>query len=124
MFLIRIQGNEPIFIQIKNQVNKFIEIGVLKPNDKLPSVRNLAQELGVNPNTVAKAYLELEQEGIVYTLNKKGVFVSEGLSTNNHKNQLMKEFSQIAELCLEHNITKEELMKALQGMEEKEDVKD
>lgn len=117
MFLIRIQGSEPIFIQIKNQVNKFIEIGVLKPNDKLPSVRNLAQELGVNPNTVAKAYLELEQEGIVYTLNKKGVFISEDNATDNHSNQLIQEFSQITEICLKNKISKDELIKLINEME-------
>lgn len=76
MYLINLQGKESIFEQIKKQIIRFIEIGVLKPNDKLPSVRMLASDLGINPNTVARAYQELEKEGIIYTLNKKGVFVS------------------------------------------------
>ena len=50
---------------------------MLKPNDKLPSVRMLAADLGINPNTVARAYAELEKEGVIYTLNKKGVFVAD-----------------------------------------------
>ena len=74
MYLINLQGKESIFEQIKKQILRFIELGVLKPNDKLPSVRSLASDLGINPNTVARAYAELEKEGIIYTLNKKGVF--------------------------------------------------
>lgn len=82
MYLFNLQGKESIFEQIKKQIIRFIELGVLKPNDKLPSVRMLASDLGINPNTVARAYAELEKEGIIYTLNKKGVFVAD---TNNHK---------------------------------------
>lgn len=76
MYLINLQSKESIYEQIKKQIVRFIELGVLKPNDKLPSVRMLASDLGINPNTVARAYQELEQDGIIYTLNKKGVFVS------------------------------------------------
>lgn len=82
MFLINLKSNESIFEQIKKQINRFIEIGVLKPNDKLPSVRMLASDLGINPNTVARAYSELEVDGIIYTINKKGVFVSGKDNTN------------------------------------------
>ncbi len=77
MYLVNLQGKESIFEQIKNQISRFIELGVLKPNEKLPSVRMLASDLGINPNTVARAYDELEKEGVIYTLNKKGVFVSD-----------------------------------------------
>ncbi|MBQ6334081.1 MAG: GntR family transcriptional regulator [Erysipelotrichaceae bacterium] len=77
MFLINLQGKESIYEQIRSQIVKFIETGILKPNDKLPSVRSLAQDLGINPNTVMKAYQELEKNGYIYTLNKKGVFVAD-----------------------------------------------
>lgn len=76
MFLINLQGKESIYEQIKSQISVFIKRGVLKPGDKLPSVRSLAQELSINPNTVMKAYQELEKNGYIYTLNKKGVFVA------------------------------------------------
>jgi GntR family transcriptional regulator len=76
MFLINLQGKESIYEQIRSQIEKFIKNGILKPDDKLPSVRSLAEELGINPNTVMKAYQELEKNGYIYTLNKKGVFVS------------------------------------------------
>ena len=87
MYLINLQGKESIFEQIKKQIIRFIELGVLKPNDKLPSVRMLASDLGINPNTVARAYAELESEGVIYTLNKKGVFVSDKDNTNYLINQ-------------------------------------
>lgn len=77
MFLINLQGKETIYEQIKAQIIKFINAGVLKPNDKLPSVRELASDLGINPNTVQKAYQELEQSGYIYSVFKKGSFVSD-----------------------------------------------
>ena len=65
MFLIDVQSKTPIFEQLKKQILEFISIQVLSPNDKLPSVRSLASQLGVNPNTVAKAYQELETQGYI-----------------------------------------------------------
>ncbi|MBQ1899408.1 MAG: GntR family transcriptional regulator [Erysipelotrichaceae bacterium] len=76
MFLINLQGKESIYEQIRSQIVRFIQAGILRPDDRLPSVRSLAMELGINPNTVMKAYQELEKNGYIYTLNKKGVFVS------------------------------------------------
>ena len=68
MFLINLQGKETIYEQIKSQIIKFINAGVLKPNDKLPSVRELASDLGINPNTVQMAYQVLEQDGYIYSV--------------------------------------------------------
>ena len=83
MLLISLNGKDSIFEQIKMQIVKFIEIGALKPGEKLPSVRMLAQDLGINPNTVARAYSELEAEGVIYTMNKKGAYVSDKKMTDN-----------------------------------------
>ena len=76
MFLLNLQSKVPINEQIQDQILRFIEAGVLKPGDRLPSVRNLASENGINPNTVARAYSELEKNGYVYNLPKKGVYVA------------------------------------------------
>ena len=76
MFMIDVQSKQPIFEQLSDQILKFISIGILQPNDKLPSVRSLASELGVNPNTVSKTYQELEKRGYVYSEKGKGCFVS------------------------------------------------
>lgn len=77
MFLLNPQSKEPIFEQIQSQILRFIQAGVLSSGDRLPSVRQLAQENGINPNTVSKAYIELEKHGYVYNIPKKGVYVAE-----------------------------------------------
>ena len=67
----------PIYEQIKAGVRGRIAAAALKPGDALPSIRDLAAELIVNPNTVARAYRELEQEGVITTRQGKGCFVSD-----------------------------------------------
>ena len=67
----------PIYVQIVEQVRARARDGNLRPGAPLPSVRQLASELGINPNTVAKAFLLLEREGIVQTIPRRGVFVAE-----------------------------------------------
>jgi DNA-binding transcriptional regulator YhcF (GntR family) len=69
--------NLPIYLQIMNFVKKLIVRGILKPGDKIPSVRDMALFLGVNPNTVQKAYEELEREGAIFTKRGQGNFVNE-----------------------------------------------
>lgn len=66
----------PIFTQITNQMKYSVAMGAYGAGDKLPSVRELALQLRVNPNTVVKAYRDLEREGVVYTQRGLGVFVS------------------------------------------------
>ncbi|MEG0327421.1 MAG: GntR family transcriptional regulator [Erysipelothrix sp.] len=66
----------PIFEQIIQQVAKNIALGILKPNEQIPTIRTLAKELGVNPNTVSKAYHECEAAGLIYSIPGKGSFVS------------------------------------------------
>jgi len=77
MITIETSGFIPIYEQIKKGVKSEISLGVLKPNQALPSIRDLAAELVVNPNTVARAYRELELEGLIYTRKGKASFVSE-----------------------------------------------
>lgn len=76
MISIDITGRTPIYEQIRRAVCSDITRGVLKENDKIPPARTLAQQLGLNPNTVAKAYSMLEHDGIIYTLAGKGSFVA------------------------------------------------
>ncbi|MBR3349949.1 MAG: GntR family transcriptional regulator [Solobacterium sp.] len=77
MFLLNLQSKIPIYEQIQTQILRFIEAGVLKPGDKLPSVRQLVVDNGINPNTAARAYAQLEAAGYVYNLPKKGVYIAE-----------------------------------------------
>ncbi len=108
--LINLRGKEPIFVQIKNQIINYIELGILKKDERLPSVRVLAEELGINPNTVQKAYSDLESDGYVYMMNKKGVYVSdrESRNTENHR-ELLIMINKIKNM----NISKEELLETI-----------
>ncbi|MFQ6083871.1 MAG: GntR family transcriptional regulator [Candidatus Aminicenantia bacterium] len=76
MFKIKFDTYLPIYYQIKEEIKYLIACGILKPNQALPSIRQLATELIVNPNTVARAYRELEEEGIIYSLKGKGCYVA------------------------------------------------
>ncbi len=69
-------GGTPIYRQIMDQVRSAVAAGTLATGDRLPSVRELAVELAVNPNTIAKAYQELERAGIIETPRGKGTFVA------------------------------------------------
>src|SRR6185369_7886069 len=66
----------PIYLQIVNQIKYLVASGRLEPEDELPPIRTLAEQLIVNPNTVARAYRELEQAGIVYKRRTAGTYVS------------------------------------------------
>lgn len=68
----------PIYKQLVEQIRAGIARGRLKPDQRLPSVRELSQQLVVNPNTVARAYTDLEREGVLYTRPGLGVFVAQG----------------------------------------------
>ncbi|HUE95059.1 MAG TPA: GntR family transcriptional regulator [Longimicrobiaceae bacterium] len=75
---IRTDDPRPIYQQIMDEVRRARVIGTLRPDEPLPSVRELAAELRVNPNTVALAYRELEREGLVYVQRGRGTFASPG----------------------------------------------
>jgi GntR family transcriptional regulator len=68
-------GGAPIYLQIVDQIKRSVAVGRLKPEDPLPSVRQLARELTINPNTVARAYLELEHQGFIYKRHGQGTYV-------------------------------------------------
>lgn len=70
------RASVPIFVQIQNALKYLIATGVLLPSDRLPSVRKLAKELQINPNTVDKAYMMLENEGFISIEKGRGTFVS------------------------------------------------
>ena len=76
MINIDTRSREPIYLQLEEQIIKLINLGDYDINTPLPSVRSMACEIGVNPNTVAKAYKELEQQQVIYTVVGKGVYVS------------------------------------------------
>ncbi|HEY0023402.1 MAG TPA: GntR family transcriptional regulator [Longimicrobium sp.] len=79
----------PLYLQIMDEVRRALVVGTLRPEDPLPSVRELAAELVVNPRTVSQAYHELEREGVVYVRRGQGTFVSVGAQANSEERQAL-----------------------------------
>lgn len=80
MFSLDYKSRLPIYEQLCQSISKMAAMGVMAPGEQLPSVRTLAQELGVNPNTVQKAYQILERDGMIYSVPGKGSFLSQDIS--------------------------------------------
>ena len=85
----------PLYAQIMDSYREQIAAGILRPGEKLPSVRELAAELAINPNTIQRSYRQLEMEGWIVTVPGKGCFVgSDQRAAELEKQRLLKEFDQ------------------------------
>lgn len=101
---------KPIYEQIKDGLRKLVVSGALSAGDKLPSVRELASQLAINPNTIQRAYRELENEGYIYTLVGKGTFVAEnGNIDNTREKELLQDFDELVTELLYLEVPKEKL---------------
>ncbi len=103
MIQLNYRDTRPFYQQIKDNVRQLVVSGALKKDEKLPSVRELAASLAINPNTIQRTYRELENEGYIYTLSGKGTFVAEVVHTNHLRQQeLLPQFDEIVSelLCL------------------------
>lgn len=85
MIQLNYRDSRPIYEQVKESFRKMIVSGAMEPNEKLPSVRNLASEMSINPNTIQRAYNELESEGLVYSIPGKGNFVMDKIERDEKK---------------------------------------
>ena len=112
MIQLNYRDAKPIYEQIKDGLRKLVITNSLIANEKLPSVREMASKLAINPNTIQKAYRELEAEGYVYTVAGKGTFVAERKEVLCVRNEeLMKEFEMSTPEYSAKKIT-EEIMRA------------
>jgi len=102
----------PIYSQIVDGFREQILAGVLQEGERLPSVRELAAELSINPNTIQRAYRELENGGWVATVQGKGCFVCAVPSSGN--GELLSTFDRTARALLDSGVTVEELISRLQ----------
>ena len=108
----------PIYAQIIDGFREQIVTGILQPGDKLPSVRELATELAINPNTIQRSYRQLELEGWIVTVPGKGCFVSSAPSINRREiDRLMDILETTAASLVKLGISREELVKHLQKEE-------
>ena len=104
----------PIYHQIMDEIRRALVVGTLAPADPLPSVRQLASELRINPNTVQQAYRELERDGVVHVKRGLGTFVSAALSQRSERQQLAR--SVAARALTEahrHGLSLDELIEAI-----------
>jgi GntR family transcriptional regulator len=104
----------PIYAQIVDRFREQIIAGVLQCGDKLPSVRELACQLAINPNTIQRAYRELESGGWIATVPGKGCFVHSIPATQNTPQQaLLQEFDRVTAALLASGLSREELIRHL-----------
>ena len=122
MFQIDIMSRTPVYEQIISQLENFVLTGVFKAGDKVPSVRNLSATLSINPNTIQKAYSELDNRGIIYSVPGKGCFIhEEGKKRIMEKKQseLTNLIKQITELKLA-GISKAQILACIETIYESE----
>ena len=100
---------KPIYIQIIENFQTQIAAGILQPGDKLPSVRELAAKLSINPNTIQRAYREMEQLGMIQTLPGKGCFVCGAATPDWQK------LDSAVQALLSQGVTLEEILKRIGG---------
>ena len=102
MIYLNYRDPRPIYIQIKDAIKRDISTGEIPPDGKLPSVRTLAGELAINPNTIQRAYRELEAEGFIYSVPGKGSFASlESDAAAEHRRALYRALDEkVSELLL------------------------
>jgi GntR family transcriptional regulator len=114
MFDIDLQSRIPIYEQLYKKIVELIMKKELNSNDKLPSVRELAKELGVNPNTVSKAFQMLERDKIIYSLAGRGSFVAD-VKTDFMRNKAFEDFDTAVSEALKVGIKKIELIDRIGG---------
>lgn len=116
MIKLDLQSRIPLYEQLQEQIIRLSLLGVLGENEQLPSVRALARDVGVNPNTVAKAYQELERQGIIYTVTGKGSFVSPDVLSLEHPRQAaLQEVLAAVDKAIARGFSKEELIRQIQN---------
>lgn len=111
MLTVNFSSRTPVYQQLYDDVIRLVSLGVLKSDTKLPPVRILATELGINPNTVQKAYKMLEKDGYIYSTVGRGSFVSNKLDQNQaEKIQAKNDLKELIDKAYKKGITKDEMI--------------
>ncbi len=101
----------PIYEQVTEKMKELILLGILETDSQLPSVRELAMELSINPNTVQRAYAELERQGVIYCIKGRGNFVA-GVTDlrEQHKKELLQQTEELTKAAIKAEIPEEEFL--------------
>lgn len=105
----------PIYEQIVSEIERYVALGILKEKEQIMSIRELASTLGINPNTVKKAYTILEHKNVIVSLSTKGSFIKENASLVRDEtiNNYLKDIKNIMEKLEKIGLTKEEIINKL-----------
>ncbi|MBU8769868.1 MULTISPECIES: GntR family transcriptional regulator [Cytobacillus] len=119
MFELDVRSRKPIYEQLVERLKELIITEVLTADEQLPSVRTLAHQLTINPNTIQKAYRELESQGYIYSIKGKGSFVSPATPNLNREKieKVKNELSKLLSEAIYLGITKDELFNMIQELE-------
>ena len=121
MITINTRDPRPIYLQIKEGLCRLILSGALQTGERLPSVRELAGQLAINPNTIQRAYREMELEGFIYSMTGKGSFVSPIQEVDaGRKAARTEQFREAAQELLRLGIKKEALIAMLEELEQED----
>ena len=116
MLTLNYRDSRPIYEQIKDGLRRMIVTSAMAQDEKLPSVRAMATQLSINPNTIQRAYAELESEGYVVSVTGKGSFVAEGDTQNAaRKAELTGKLKPVLEELRNLGMTREELLRLWEG---------
>lgn len=114
MINLNYRDTRPLYEQIRDELRKLIVTGAIQPEEKLPSVRALAAELAINPNTIQRAYNELESEGYLCSIPGKGSFITANAKIDKtRKQKLLKEGRELLMELRYLGVTQEELLALL-----------
>lgn len=115
MIILDYKDRRPIYEQVMEKLKDLMLLGVLMENQPLPSVRSMAMDLSINPNTIQRAYAELERQGYIYTVKGKGSFVAENSEMKeNKKREVLQKLSEVLEEAASLGITKEDLKQLIE----------
>lgn len=110
MIILDYKDRRPIYEQVMEKLKDLMLLGVLMENQPLPSVRSLAMDLSINPNTIQRAYAELERQGYIYTVKGKGSFAAGSSDMKeNKKREILKKLSEVIEDAARLGISAEDL---------------
>ena len=122
MVTINYKDGRPFYEQVKEELRRLVVSGVLRPGDKLPSVRELAGQLAINPNTIQRAYRELETEGYIVSVPGKGSFAAEREDENDRRRaELLARLSETVKELRWLGMTAEEITAAIGGIRNERD---
>lgn len=115
MIILDYKDRRPIYEQVSEKFKELMLCGVISENESMPSVRSLAMDLSINPNTIQRAYAELERQGYIYTVKGKGSFAAENTAIKeNRRKEILIQVSEVIDEAIQIGIPDEEIKKMVE----------